>query len=49
MAAAQADVAAATTLAGGECAIHVANQPGTIDVFASCDCIRTLNEDVSDL
>ena len=46
--AAQPDVAAATTLAGGKCAIHVTNRPRSIGGFVY-DCIRTLNDDVPDL
>lgn len=41
--------AAATTLAGGECAIHVTNRPGSVGGFVSYGCIRALNEDISDL
>lgn len=39
--------AAATTLS--ECAIHVTNRPGSVGGFVSHGCIRTLNEDISDL
>ncbi len=36
-------------LSGGEYAIHGTNRPDLIGRFASYDCIRMLNQDISDL
>ena len=40
---------AATTLAGGEYAIHGTNVPGSVGGFVSYGCIRMLNPEISDL
>src|SRR5262249_10159547 len=40
---------AAMTLSGGQYAIHGTNRPGSVGGFASSACIRTYNQDISDL
>ena len=40
---------AAMTLSGGKYAIHGTNKPESIGKFASCGCIRMLNQDITDL